>query len=687
MNERSIESRARRGGAAFRGKPRSSHGLSAAGRGGLDVSVSETCARAGVSIRSRERVRRASRQAAFFPAFAHPNEERTPRGPSTPVKPVVNDFSIHVATVNGSGSQTANNVLLRAILQMGVPVSGKNLFPSNIAGLPTWFTIRVSEAGYIARRRHNEVLVVMNPETAATDVAEMGPGSVIVVNDSIKIPDVPEDRFVYRVPMAKLMETITTDVKLRRLVINMIYVGVVGQVLGIEMAEIERALNAQLGRKPKALALNQAAVQAGWAYAESNNLKRDPYRVERRTLTANKILIDGNTAAAMGAMFGGVTVVSWYPITPSSSLIESLIGFLERFRRDPATGKATFGVVQAEDEIAAIGMVLGASWAGARSMTATSGPGISLMAEFFGYGYYAEIPGVVWDVQRVGPSTGLPTRTAQADLSFAYTISHGDTCFPVLLPGSVRECFEFGQLAFDFSERLQSPLLVLSDLDLGMNNWMSEPFEYPEKAFDRGKVLGDGELAKLAKFERYRDVDGDGIPYRTLPGSKDWKGTYFTRGSGHDEAARYTESPETYARNMDRLKKKMEGARAILPQPVVRETPGAEVGVIAFGSSDGAVLESLDQLAAAGVKASYLRVRALPLSEAIHAFVRKYARVYVVEQNRDGQLAERIRIEVPEKAVQIKSVLHYIGLPIDAQSITDGVLAHEGAAALQGATR
>ena len=591
---------------------------------------------------------------------------------------MVNDFSIHVATVNGSGSQTANNVLLRSILQMGIPVSGKNLFPSNIAGLPTWFTIRVSEAGYVSRRARNDVLVVMNPETAAEDVAAMAPGTAIVLNDSIKIPDPPPDRSLYRVPMAKLMESITTDVKLRRLVVNMIYVGVVGQLLGIERAEVERALQAQLGRKPKALALNLAAVNAGADWAAANLKKTDPFRVERRNLTAGRILIDGNAAAALGAMFGGVTVVSWYPITPSSSLIESLIGYLERFRLD-AQGRRTFAVVQAEDEIAAIGMVLGANWAGARAMTATSGPGISLMAEFFGYGYYAEIPAVVWDIQRVGPSTGLPTRTAQGDLSFAWSISHGDTQFPVLLPGSVAECFDFGYLAFDLAERLQCPLLVLSDLDLGMNNWMSEPFAYPEAAWDRGKVLGDAELEKLAKFERYADPDGDAVPYRTLPGTKSWKGTYFTRGSGHDEQARYTENPAAYGAVMDRLRRKIENARTLVPAPVVDEVRGAEVGLIAYGSSHWAMIEARAQLAAAVVKTSYLRVRALPLSPVVHEFVRRYDRVYVIEQNRDGQLTDRLRSEVPDRAAILKPVTYYHGLPLDAQTVTDGVLAHEGA--------
>lgn len=605
------------------------------------------------------------------------------------MKPVVNDFSIHIATVNGSGSQTANSLILRAIFQMGIPVSGKNLFPSNIAGLPTWFTIRVSGEGWVARRRHNDVLVVMNPETAAKDVAEMGPGSLIVVNESIAIPEVPADRTVCRVPMAKLMETITTDVKLRRLVINMLYVGVLAEALGIEEAELERALQAQLGRKPKAMALNQAALRAGMAFAREHLAQHGQFRLERMDRTGGRILIDGNTAGALGALFAGVTVVTWYPITPSSSLIEALIGFLEQHRRDPESGRSTFAVVQAEDEIAAIGMVLGAGWAGARAMTSTSGPGLSLMTEFAGYGYYAEIPAVIWDIQRVGPSTGLPTRTAQADLSFVLSMSHGDTAFPVLLPGSVEECYQFAMDAFDLAERLQSPVFVLSDLDLGMNNWMADPFVYPEKTWDRGKVLDDEALARVKTFERYRDVDGDGIPYRTLPGVRDPKGAYFTRGSGHDEAARYTESSEVYVRNLDRLARKHATARTLVPAPEVLETPGAEIGLIAFGSTHWALLEAQAMLQRQGLTTSYLRVRAMPFAASVAEFVRRHRQVIVVEQNRDGQMAECIRLEVPERAADVLSVRHYDGLPIDAQSIVEGVLARVGspAAIAQGVTR
>jgi 2-oxoglutarate/2-oxoacid ferredoxin oxidoreductase subunit alpha len=593
------------------------------------------------------------------------------------VKPVVNDFSIQVATVNGSGSQTANTVLLRAIFQMGIPVSGKNLFPSNIAGLPTWFTIRASRHGWVARRRESDITIVMNPETAAEDVAAVGPGGVIVLNDQIAIPPVADDRFVYSVPMKKLIEPITTDVKLRRLVINMVYVGVLAQLLGIAEEEIERALDAQLGRKPKALALNHQAVRAGWEWARDHAEKRDPYRLERMNETAGKILIDGNTSAAMGAMFAGVTVVTWYPITPSSSLVESLIGFLQRYRRD-AEGRATYAVVQAEDEIAAIGMALSAGWAGARAMTSTSGPGLSLMTEFVGYGYYAEIPAVIWDIQRIGPSTGLPTRTAQGDLSLVYTMSHGDTRHPILFPSSVHECYEFAMKAFDLAERLQTPVFVLSDLDLGMNNWMSDPFDYPEKPWDRGKVLGDAELAKIQKFDRYRDVDGDGIPYRTLPGVRDAKGAYFTRGSGHDEAARYTEKPEEYRKVVDRLTRKWETAKTLVPPPEIVADEGAEVGVIAYGSTHWPLVEARDQLKKQGIPTGYLLIKAVPFNDELARFVERYPRVYVVEQNRDGQMADLVRLETGLDAHRVRSVLYYEGLPLDARTILDEILRQEG---------
>lgn len=592
------------------------------------------------------------------------------------MNPHSNDFCIHVATVNGSGSQTANTTLLRAIFQMGVPVSGKNLFPSNIAGLPTWFTIRVSEKGYLARKRKIDVLVAMNPDTSVEDISAMGPGSVIVMNEGVPAPAIPADRTVHRVPFQKLVEPIVADAKLRKLVVNMVYVGVLAHLLGIDETEVERALAEQLGRKPKALDMNRQAVKAGIQFA-AQNLPRSPFQAERRDLTRGKILIEGNQAAALGAMFGGVTFVAWYPITPSSSLAEALSGYLEHYRRDPATGKATFSIVQAEDEIAAIGMVLGASWAGARAMTSTSGPGLSLMTEFTGFGYYAEIPAVIWDVQRVGPSTGLPTRTSQGDVLMAATLSHGDTKHVVLLPATVEDCYEFGMRAFDLAERLQTPVLVLSDLDLGMNVWMSDPFRYPEKPWDRGKVLSAEDLARIGAFDRYRDVDGDGIPFRTVPGTPHPLAAYFTRGSGHDEAARYTESPEIYRRVMTRLAKKYETARGLVPPPVVETAKGAEVGVLAFGSSHWAVVEARDRLAADGLKTSYLLLKALPFTKEVRAFLESHRVVYVVEQNRDAQMAGLLKMEFPDQAAKIRSVLHFDGLPVNTAAVADGIKSGE----------
>ena len=592
------------------------------------------------------------------------------------MNPHSNDFCIHVATVNGSGSQTANTTLLRAIFQMGVPVSGKNLFPSNIAGLPTWFTIRVSEKGYLARKRKIDVLVAMNPDTSVEDISAMGPGSIIVMNEGVPAPAIPADRTVHRVPFHKLVEPIVADAKLRKLVVNMVYVGVLAFLLGIDEAEVERALADQLGRKPKALDMNRQAVRAGIEFA-AQHLAKAPFQVERRDLTRGKILIEGNQAAALGAMFGGVTFLAWYPITPSSSLAEAIQGYLEQYRRDPETRKATFSIVQAEDEIAAIGMVLGASWAGARAMTSTSGPGLSLMTEFTGYGYYAEIPAVIWDVQRVGPSTGLPTRTSQGDVMMAATLSHGDTKHVILLPATVEDCYEFGMKAFDLAERLQTPVLVLSDLDLGMNVWMSDPFRYPEKPWDRGKVLSTEDLERIGKFERYRDVDGDGIPFRTVPGTPHPLAAYFTRGSGHDEAARYTESPEAYRRVMNRLARKYETARGLVPPPVVDTAPGADVGILAFGSSHWAVSEARDRLAAEGLKTDYLLLKALPFTREVRAFLDSHRVVYVVEQNRDAQMAGLLKMEYPDRATSIRSILHYDGLPLNTAAVVDGVRSGE----------
>ncbi|HET9179336.1 MAG TPA: 2-oxoacid:acceptor oxidoreductase subunit alpha [Terriglobia bacterium] len=593
---------------------------------------------------------------------------------------VINDLSIQVATVNGSGSQSANTVLLRSIFRMGIPVSGKNLFPSNIAGLPTWYTIRASKNGYIARRKEIDFLVAMNPETAEEDVISLGPGASVVFDEKLKLQHLRDDVIFYPVPFDVLVAPVCPNAKLRKLVRNMIYDGVLAKLLGIPMAEIHGALEQHFRKKPSAVDLNFNAAQVGYEYTEKNLPKRGRFYLEPMDATRGKIIIDGNAAAALGAMFAGVTVCTWYPITPSSSLAESLTGYMRRYRMDPETGKATFAIVQAEDELAAIGMVMGAGWAGARAMTATSGPGISLMAEFVGLGYYAEIPAVIFDVQRTGPSTGLPTRTQQGDILKNAFLSHGDTRHLMLMPASVEECFSMAIEAFDLAEEFQTPVFVMSDLDLGMNNWMSDPFPYPKKHMDRGKVLSAEDLDRLGGFARYRDVDGDGIGYRTLPGTKHSRAAYFTRGSGHNERAIYSERPEDYVNNMDRLSKKFETARKRVPGPLLQESDGTEIGIIAYGSTHWAIVESLDQLRQEyELPVSYCRIRAFPFSQQVLDFIRRHQRVYVVEQNRDGQVYELLRIESDAEDIpKIHSIRHYKGLPIDARSVTDEIISREG---------
>ena len=600
----------------------------------------------------------------------------TPTTP--PTERVVNDFSIQVATVNGSGSQTANLVLLRSIFQMGVPVSGKNLFPSNIAGLPTWYTIRANKDGYVARKAGIDLLVAMNPETAREDVLSLGPGAAVVYDEPLKLSDLRSDLVFYPVPFNELVAGICTDAKLRRLVRNMIYDGVLAGLLQIDRGEMDKALGRQLGRKPKAVTLNQGAIEVGYTFATDNLEKRDPFVIEPMEATSGLILIEGNAAAAVGCLLAGVTVVTWYPITPSSSLCENLINYLGKYRVEKETGKATFAVVQAEDEIAAVGMAIGAGWAGARSMTSTSGPGVSLMSEFTGLGYYAEVPTVIFDVQRVGPSTGLPTRTAQGDVLTVAFLSHGDTRHLMLFPSSVEECYTMAMEAFDLAERFQTPVFVMSDLDLGMNTWMSEPFKYPTKPIDRGKVLDQDALDRIGKFGRYRDVDGDGIPYRSVPG--DGMPAFFCRGSGHNEWAQYSERPDDYKKNLDRLARKFETARDWMPPPVVEINRKASIGVISYGTTRWAVVESRDQLLAeADLQTSSYRLCAYPFRTALASFIERHERVYVVEQNRDAQMLSLIKLDVPvELTSRLRSVLHYSGDPIDARTITDSILIQEG---------
>jgi len=592
---------------------------------------------------------------------------------------IVNDFSIQVATVNGSGSQSSNTVLMRSIFQMGIPVSGKNLFPSNIAGLPTWFTIRANKDGWIARRKEIDFLIAMNADTARDDVMAMEPGRVVVYEETLNLNKLRSDLHFYPIPFSKLAMTITTDARLRKLLANMIYVGVVGELMDIEMAEMEAALNKQFKGKAKAVALNKQALEVGRQYAKEH-LDRGPvpFRCRRMDKTKGKIIIDGNSAAALGCMFAGITVATWYPITPSSSLCETLGKYMADYRHEE-DGKATYAIVQAEDELAAVGMAIGAGWAGARSMTSTAGPGISLMNEFIGLAYYGEIPIVIFDVTRVGPSTGLPTRTQQSDILSLVYCSHGDTKHVVLLPNSVSECFDMAVDAFDLTERLQTPIFVMTDLDLGMNNWMSDTFTYPTKKFDRGKVLTAEDLQKLGGFKRYGDVDGDGIGWRTLPGTNHPAAAYFTRGSGHNERALYSEKPEDYKNNMDRLAKKYDTARSLVPQPEIDQKKDAKIGVLAFGTTHWAIIESQDQLQKEyTMPVSYYRLRAIPFAKNLAEFFDKHDRVYVVEQNRDAQMASLIKLELsPERGAKIRSILHYSGLPIDARFVTDAVITAE----------
>ena len=594
-------------------------------------------------------------------------------------KRVVNNFSINVATVNGSGSQSANSVLLKSIFGMGVPVSGKNLFPSNIAGLPTWYIIRANKDGYVARTRDTEFLVALNPETAKSDVMALPKGGVAIYEENLNLKQYRDDIICYPVPFDKITASVCPEAKLRKLVKNMVYVGVVAQLLSIDLNVVQQGVRKQFAKKQKVFDLNFGAVKAGFDYAEQKLVKQDPFVIERSNQTAGQIIIDGNSACGMGAVFAGVTVVAWYPITPSTSLIEATTDLLKKLRVTP-DGKATFAVVQAEDELAAIGMVLGAGWAGARSMTSTSGPGISLMAEFAGLGYYAEIPGVIFDVQRTGPSTGMPTRTQQADLLSTAFLSHGDTKHVVLLPATVKECFELSFEAFNLTERLQTPVFVLTDLDLGMNNWMSEPFSYPDKPLDRGKVLSKEELDKLGGFARYKDVDGDGIGWRTLPGTRHPKAAYFTRGSGHNESAGYTEKPDEYQAVVDRLARKFQGARKLVPAPVTVKNGTSRVAFLAFGTTDFALRESMDQIKQEhGKDVDYMRIRAFPFAHEIHDFVASHDRVYVVEQNRDAQLASLLKLDLqPDQVVKLRSILNYNGLPIDARTITEEFATKEG---------
>ncbi|MGE4131656.1 MAG: 2-oxoacid:acceptor oxidoreductase subunit alpha [Bdellovibrionales bacterium] len=594
----------------------------------------------------------------------------------------VNDFVISVATANGSGSQSSNNVLVRSLFRMGIPVGGKNLFPSNIQGLPTWFTIRANEKGYTARKRLADVVIAMNPQTAVEDLKLLRPGGHVLWNADIKVADdsILKGFNVTKIPFKDIVSKVSDSVKLRKLLVNMAYVGVLAELMDIPESVTDEVIHHQFGSKGSVIETNKKALAAGRNYARENlGNFQFPYKAEaRQGQNDGKILIDGNSAAAAGLVFGGCTFVAWYPITPSSSVVESFIEMAEKYRVRP-DGKHDFAVVQAEDELASIAMVVGAGWAGARAVTATSGPGVSLMAETAGLAYYAEVPAVIWDVQRVGPSTGLPTRTMQGDLLSAYYLSHGDTKQVVLLPTCVNECFEFGQVAMDLAEELQTLVIVLSDLDIGMNLHMTPKFKYPTQPIARGKVLHREDLEKMGGFKRYQDVDGDGVPYRTVTGTHHSKAAYFTRGTGHDEAGLYSEKPEIYKANMDRLARKFETAKLKVPAPIVERQSGCKVGVLSFGSSVEAVREARETLQASGLQTNNLILRALPLHAEVTRFFNENDRVYVIEQNRDGQLASILKAEMPQYWSKIKSVLHYDGMPLDAEFVIDEIQKGEAA--------
>ena len=587
---------------------------------------------------------------------------------------IVNDFSITVGTENGSGSQTSNLTLLRALFKMGIPVSGKNLFPSNIQGLPTWYTIRVSKDGFLARREDHEIVIAMNPGSFAQDLADVKPGGVFLYADHINLAINRDDINVYPMPVQQLVKESDAPSSLRNYVANMVYVGILAQLLGIDLERIKQALDFHFKGKQKPIDLNYGLVQSAALWAAENLEKEDPYRVEAMDATHGLIMSDGNTAAALGSIYGGMNFIAWYPITPATSLVEELEEYLPQLRKDPETSKKTYAVVQAEDELAAIGMAVGAGWAGLRAMTSTSGPGLSLMTEFAGLAYYSEVPLVVWDIQRVGPSTGLPTRTSQGDLAMVYYLGHGDTQNVILLPGSISECFEFGWKAFDLAERLQWPIFVLSDLDFGMNQWMSEPFTYPDQPIDRGKVLWEEDLERLSgKWARYKDLDGDGIPYRTIPGNKHPKSAWFARGTGHDEYAVYTEDGDEYERNMARLKKKFATAKHLVPKPVIDTTEDADIGIIAYGSTLPAVKEARHYLAQNGLKTDLLQLRAVPFTDEVTEFIYNHERSYVVEMNRDGQLHQLLSLEYAPVCAKLTSVAHLDGLSMTAQFVEDRI--------------
>jgi 2-oxoglutarate ferredoxin oxidoreductase subunit alpha len=586
----------------------------------------------------------------------------------------VNDFTVKFANVNGSGSASANSLVMKAIFRMGVPVVGKNFFPSNIQGLPTWYEIRVTRDGWRARAGQVDIMVAMNAETYSRDVREVGAGGCLVYDSTWPSSALlaRDDIRTFGVPFAQLCNENFEGARARTLMKNIMYAGTVAALIDLDLEVIRTLLAETFSKKPALVESNMKAIEIGYRYAKEHFGCPLPTHIERMNATAGHVLIDGNTAAALGCLYAGATVGAWYPITPSTSLMDAFRSLCARHRIDPVTGKNNYVIVQAEDELAAIGVVIGASWNGARAFTPTSGPGISLMEEFIGLAYYAEVPAVIFDVQRVGPSTGMPTRTQQCDLLACAYASHGDTRHVMLFPDSPEECFQMAVKAFDLAERLQTPVFVLLDLDIGMNDWMSPDFKWDDGYQpDRGKMLSDEQIAGLGKFQRYLDPDGDGIPYRTLPGISP-KAAYFTRGSGHNRYGAYTEDSAEYQDVMDRLTRKFSTAARLVPAAVV-EARGATAGIVSLGSCDAPVREALASLRRSGTAIDYMRVRAFPFGAEVEEFLATHQTIFVVEQNRDAQLRSLLTLETAVDKKKLHSILHYNGLPMQASCIVDGV--------------
>ena len=599
-----------------------------------------------------------------------------------PAKPQdrVNDFVVKIANVNGTGSASANSLLMKSIFRMGIPVMGKNYFPSNIQGLPTWYEIRVTKDGHMARSGRVDLMVAMNAETYQKDVREVSAGGFLIYDSTWPRSTLltREDITILGAPLARICNENFVGVRNRILMKNVMYAGVLAALLELDLGVIRELLGESFAKKQALVDANMKAVQLGYDYAREHLPCPLPVRVERMDKAAGCIMIDGNTAAALGCVYAGATVGPWYPITPSTSVMDGFKSFCQKLRVDPETGANNFAVIQAEDELAAIGMVIGANWNGARAFTATSGPGISLMSEFIGLAYYAEIPAVIFDVQRVGPSTGMPTRTQQCDLLLCAYASHGDTKHVLLFPADPEECFYMAVQAFDLAERLQTPVFVMSDLDIGMNDWMCREFRWDDAYRpDRGKVLTKEEIEALPKFHRYLDKDDDGIPYRTLPGVSP-KGGYFTRGSGHNQYGGYTEDSAEYQVVLDRLLRKFKRARTLVPAPVVETTGAGSIGLVFVGSSRGAVNEAREILMRQGIAIDYMRIKAFPFTKEVEAFLSTHEKIFVVEQNRDAQLKSLLTLETEVPKSKLYSILHYSGLPMTSKEVVEAVLAELG---------